>query len=271
MTRWPGLLIGYSLLVLYGSFLSGCLTASAPGSSPGFSELSLNSSDGRQQVRSQTEGGTSRLQLLSSSGKQPPATLELPGEVAWLGWHPSNELLIVTSELKGYSFGANYKVQLYRWNGQTPPSSRLLTDTSLKPLTLARWQARLTALPAPVLGPQGDVLAFLRLHDPPAFDPYLKVVLISLDGEGEMVLGSQAMSGAPLAFSADGETVRWAVGDGQTEEHHPWLGPAGVEDSTKGEVSGTVDPALLQMRQLLLQRLINQDDYRQQWQTRRQP
>lgn len=270
MTRWPRLLLRSCLLVMFGSFLTGCLTASAPGSSPRLSEFSLNSADGRQQARSQSGGGVSRIELLSPSVEQPSATLDLPGEVVWMAWHPSSDLLLVTSEIQAYSFGANFKVQLYRWNGQDPPSSRLLTDTTLKPLTLARWQTRLPALPGPVLSPQRDVLAFLRLHDPPAFDPYLKVVLISLDGKGELVLGNQAMPGVPLSFTADGETLRWAEGDGRTVEVQPWLGPSGLNEIEK-EATESVDPALLQMRQLLLQGLLNQDDYRLQWQQRRQP
>lgn len=270
MSRWLKGMIRYGLLLLFGSALTGCLGSGGVTSNPLSCEHGLTRADGRLQVRSQSVGGVSHLQLLDPSGMQPPATLQLPGEVTWLGWHPSNEILIVAAEIKPYSFGANYKVQLYRWNGRTQPSSRLLTDASLKPLTLARWQAGLTALPRPVLGPQGDVLAFLRLHDPPAFDPYLKLVLISLDGEGEMVLGSQAMPGAPLTFSADGESLSWTEGDGRIVDVHPWFGAVGL-DHPHGEAMESVDPVLLQMRQLLFQGLLNRDDYRQQWLQRRQP
>lgn len=263
-------LIRCCLLLLASGLISGCLGAGGAALGSASFERTLNGANGRLQVRSQSGSGASQVELLGPSGEQPSATFNLPGDVTWLGWHPSNDLLIVTTELKRYSFGANYKVQLYRWSGWTPPSSLLLTETTLKPLTLARWETRLLELSAPVLGPQGDVLAFLRLHDPPAFDPYLRVVLTSLEGEGERVLGDQAMPGTPISFSADGETVRWAAGDGQTAEIHPWLGASGLKDSM-GKVDGRVDPALLQMRQLLLKGLLEQDDYRQQWQKRRAP
>lgn len=269
MTRWVINWVRWGLTMVLGGFLVGCLPPGA-SSIPTSTERSLVSADGFRQVRSHSSGGSSGLELLRPSGDQPAAPLNLAGEITWLGWHPSQDLLIVTTELKGYSFGGNYKVRLYRWDGFSAPSSRLLSETTLKPLTLKRWGSRLTALPAPVLSPQGEALAFLRLHDPPAFDPYLKVVLISLAGEGEMVLESQAMPGNAVSFSPNGERVSWTASEGKAVAVYPWLGPLGADDPHV-LAEETVNPRLLQLRPLLLQGLLSQADYHQQWLKRGQP
>ena len=249
---------------------AGCLSAGAPPALTGDAqEHSLRRPDGALVAQVRTEGQNSLVRLSTRAG-QAVAALKLPGEFAGQAWHPSGELLIVTTTLKHYSFGANYQVRLHRWDGKSEPESRNLGDTTLKPLTLARWKTKLHALPKPALSPQGDVLVFLRLHDPPAFDPYLKVTLLHLDTPGELVLGSQAMPGAAPGFSADGEVVSWQAGGGQAVQVQPWLGGE-VNPGAEAQETVSIDPVLLDLRRLLVQGLLSPEDYRQQWLHRRQP
>lgn len=257
-------------LMSFALIFAGCLSAGPPlATSTGTPELSLGRPDGALFAQVRAVGPDSRIGLSTPAG-QSVAALDLPGQVDWLAWHPSGDLLIVTTSLKHYSFGTNYQLQLHRWDGKAQPLSRTLADTSLKPLTLFRWGSQLHSLPKPALSSQGDVLAFLRLHDPPAFDPYLKVILLHLDAPGELVLGSQSMPGAALNFSGDGEVLSWSAGVGQTVAVQPWLG--GTDPGEAGAAAASMaDPLLLELRRLQIQGLLSPEDYRQQWQKRRQP
>lgn len=258
-------------LLAFPLLLAGCLSADqAVATSTVAQELSLRRPDGGQVAGVKVVGANSQVSLNTSTG-QAVASLELPGQVSWLGWHPGGDLLVVTTFLKHFSFGANYQLQLHRWDGQTKPLSRTLADTTLKPLTLAIWGAQLSAVAKPTLSPQGDVLAFLKLHDPPAFDPYLKVAVLQLETPGEMVLGSQAMPGAALRFSADGEVLSWLIFKGEKVQVQPWLGGTDRVETAGQATGAVVDPVLLELRSLRLQGLIGPEDYRQQWQKRRQP
>lgn len=270
MSRGFSLLLRCCCLFLV-LLLCGCLAAGPPAATRSASpDQSLPNADGTLHAHTRAAGSESLILLTSATGAS-VATLPLPGRVAWLAWHPGGELLIVTTILKHYTFGATYLVRLHRWNGQAPPLSRTLADTTLKPLTLATWAAQLSTLPQPALGPQGDVLAFLRLHDPPAFDPYLKVILMALDGPGELALGRQTMPGAALSFSADGEVLSWSATTGDTISVQPWLGEMVPAEPGQRATAAGVDPVLLGLRPLLLQGLLSPEDYRRQWQQRRQP
>lgn len=264
------LLLTRCCCVLLVLLISGCLAAGPPAATVTDSpEHSLRSPDGVLLAQSRTKGSDSLI-LLNSETEQSVVSIALPGRVAWMAWHPAGDLLVVTTSLQQYSFGTSYQVWLHRCNGQSQPLTRTLADTTLKPSTLAAWGGQLPSLSQPVLGPQGDVLAFLRLHDPPAFDPYLKVMLLHLDGPGEMALGRQPLPGATLSFSRDGEVLSWSPGSGQTFQVQPWLGST-VVMTTAAQPSESVDPVLLELRPLLLQGLLSPEDYRQQWQQRRQP
>lgn len=250
--------------------LAGCLPGAAPAAlTAGPKEYSLSRPDGALVAQVRAVGPGSLVSLSTPAG-QTVATLNLPGQIAFQSWHPGGDLLIVTTTLKDYTFGTNYQLQLHRWDGKTEPRSRILCDTTLKPLTLARWKTQLHALPKPALSPQGDVLVFLRLHDPPAFDPYLKVTLFHLEGPGELVLGSQGMPGTTPSFSVDGEVVSWQPAGEQAVQVQPWLGGE-VEAGAGVRETASIDPVLLELRRLLIQGLLSPEDYRRQWLQRRQP
>lgn len=256
-----------SLILLF----SGCLAAGPPAATfRGSPEHSPPNPDGTVLAQARAAGSDSLILLTSETGLS-VASLTLPGQVAWLAWHPGGDLLVVTTTLKHFSFGANYQLQLHRWDGQAQPLSRTLTDTTLKPLTLAIWGEQLSAVAKPTLSPQGDVLAFLKLHDPPAFDPYLKVAVLHLEAPGELLLGSQAMPGADLKFSADGEVLSWLIFKGETFQVQPWLGGTDRIETEGQGTEAVVDPVLLGLRSLRVQGLIGPEDYRNQWQKRRQP
>ncbi len=248
--------------ILLALLSAGCL--SRPQTRPQAHPIVVAEPGIQAEVTAVPEGSLVRWK---GPGSSEIAHLTLPGTVSWLARHPAGDLVLLSTRIKRFSFGANYSVHLYRWDGQTPPAARLLYDTTLKPLTLTRWEYRLARLPAPQLSPQGEALALLRLHDPPAFDPYLRVILVSLDGPGELVVGSQSMPGAPLAFSADGEMLTWTEPGAPEARVWPWLGEAPGRDGTESPAAG----ALLELRRLRLQGLIGVEDYRRQWQRRNQP
>ena len=132
-------------------------------------------------------GERTRLFLLQAG--EPPRQVELPGRLDGLARGADGALLAVTTRLQRFYFGANLSSRLYRWDGAAPPSERLLNDVSLKPLTVRQWGERLFDQLQPDFSPLGDIVVFSRLHDPPAFSPYLQLVQLHLGGGEPVVLG----------------------------------------------------------------------------------
>lgn len=121
------------------------------------------------------------------------------------------EWLIFVSSLDTFRFGANLNSRLLRWNGVDPPVEQRLNDATIDRKTLAAGMPLLATL-RPQLSPFGDELLFWRLHDPPAFDPNIRLVLRHLESGSERIIVTLPGTGGAAAYLDGGTTV--AHGDG---------------------------------------------------------
>jgi hypothetical protein len=167
-------------------------------------------------------GDHSLLRLHALSGAVLAETT-VPGEVRDLFWPGEGGLLFAATTLRRHSFGGGFLLTLYRWSGTGAPQGTPLHDVTLKPLTLRQWGGLLGRIPALALSPLGDEIAYGRLHDPPAFSPYLRLVVRHLESGAEREVTSRPLPGAGALFAADGEGLLYDDGP-VTRAIEPWSG-----------------------------------------------
>lgn len=173
-------------------------------------------------VVSATAGQTMLARYPLAGGASVSTTL--PGDPVAVFWPRPEEVLAVSAELKVYSFGGNLATRLASWDGNHPPQLQTLHDATLKPLTLRNWGGMLAASAHPVLAPTGDELLYARLHDPPEFPPYLKLVLRHLQSGEERLLDSVNLFSAGGRFAGSDDTIYVADGERETRRLDPWSG-----------------------------------------------
>jgi len=161
----------------------------------------------------------SRLQRIATSNGKVLAEISFSGRCEALLSRQGEWLAFVTT-VETFRFGGNLRSRLLRWDGKQAPIEELLNDVTLDRSTLAEKET-LWATLRPQLSPHGDEILFLRLHDPPAFDPYMAVVLRHLEtGSERTVAKLPKMSGAAI-YLDDGELI--AYGDGlMVRVVEPW-------------------------------------------------
>jgi len=114
-----------------------------------------------------------RLVLYTSQGVLLYETL-LPVALSQMVWSDRGDLLVTGFALKVYSFGGNLRQGLYKVTREEVLET-VLSDTTLKPSTLKSLVSIMQKVQPVVFSPQGDELVFAKLHDPPAFQPYLQL------------------------------------------------------------------------------------------------
>jgi hypothetical protein len=186
------------------------------------------SPDGLRLAAADRDLETTRLTLLSENGTL-LAEASVPGIIDCLLWDGDDSILAIAVTIQIYSFGGNLSATLVRWDGEGSPSATLLYETSLKPLTLRTWGERLYSLPQLALSPWGDELLFARLHDPPAFNPYLKIVVRHRQSGAERVVASVALTSAGAGYLGDGERILYGDGSRRTLDAPPWGGETAFE------------------------------------------
>ena len=159
----------------------------------------------------QQENST-RLELRDRTGAR-LAEVVLPGLPDRLFWSTESGLLVITSQLKLYSFGGDLTLQLHRWDGQTEPATVTLHNATIKPLTAKSWQQGLLYGSQAVLSPTGDQLLYLRLHDPPAFNGRYRLTLRHIESGAEKQIASLPLTTRATQFIDD---ERILVDDGST-------------------------------------------------------
>jgi hypothetical protein len=176
--------------------------------------------------------GETAVRLLDPAGRPGEETV-VAGEVHRICWLPGDGLLFAATTLKVYSFGGGFSLTLFRWDGRGAPQATSLHEVTLKPLTLRQWGGVIHRTPGLALSPLGDEILYARLHDPPAFSPYLKLIVRHLETGGERVVASVPLPGATAVFAPDGETVLY--GDGrQVHTVEAWTGREGESRPTPG-------------------------------------
>lgn len=170
------------------------------------------------------EQGESRLAVFDRRGallsEQP-----LPGRLLSLSWSARHDLLAFGYQLKVYSFGANLTQWLVRSDAQTT-TTIVLGDVTLRPATAKRLAKDLPALLAAAFSPDGDELVFLRLHDPPEFSPYLRLLYRNWQAPGERKLLDLALQPVAIDWEPTGEAIVWWYGAQQPQRFELWPPPA---------------------------------------------
>lgn len=163
----------------------------------------------------------SLLRRYSASSGELLAEISLSGRCEALLSREGEWLAFVTS-VQTFRFGGNLRSSLLRWDGVHAQESSLLNDTTLDRSTLSVKESLLATLLRPQLSPYGDELLYLQLRDPPAFDPYLMVVLRHLEtGSERLVAKLPKLTGAAVYFDG-GDLVAYGDGIRQVNIVDPW-------------------------------------------------
>lgn len=107
----------------------------------------------------------------------------LPVVASNMVWSGNGDLLVAGYVLKVYSFGSNLQQSLAVIKGENFNLLQL-TDATLKPGTTKVLKPVLQKVLPVLFSEQGDELIYVRLHDPPEFAPYLKVVYTNWQAGG---------------------------------------------------------------------------------------
>lgn len=164
------------------------------------------------------DGG--RLRRYAPGSGEVLAEIAFPGRCEALLSREGEWLAFLTT-LQSFRFGGNLRSRLLRWDGVNPPGESLLNDMTLDRSTLAERGSLLSTL-RPQLSPYGDEILFLRLHDPPAFDPYLAVVLHHIEtGSDRLVVKLPQLRGA-ATYLGGGELIAYGDGIDLVKIVDPW-------------------------------------------------
>lgn len=180
------------------------------------------SADGKKIAAAYAVSTGSRLRLLVPGSPAPVAETTVPGRIQQLFCRDDGQVLAVASLLQTFSFGGNFTTSLHRWDGLHSPTATVINDVSVKPLTLQTYGATLFDLVQPQLAPLQDEILFTRLHDPPAFAPYLKLVQYHLVTDRSRVIETLPLTSPGGRYLTAGESLVVADGQEITRQLDPW-------------------------------------------------
>lgn len=162
------------------------------------------------------------IRVFSAAGV-PGEEITLPGRVVALAWRSNTEILAALVEIDLYTFGASHRAWLQLWRpGEGESLSSKLGDATLKPLTVRDWGSRINQVITLDIAPAGDEIVFTRLHDPPAFPPYLAIVQRHLETGRERLIAKVDLFSAGARYAKDGERLIYGDGDRRTVRVDPW-------------------------------------------------
>jgi hypothetical protein len=130
----------------------------------------------------------------------------IPVALSQLYWSSRGDLLAVGFVLKVYSFGGNLRQLLYRIDDDALVET-LLTDSTLRPSLAKQVKPLLHNLLPVSFSPQGDELVFLRLHDPPEFLPYFRLLYQNWQADKPRELYKTHLQAMSFNWEPSGNTV----------------------------------------------------------------
>jgi hypothetical protein len=160
----------------------------------------------------------SLLALYGPDGKE-KRNARIPLPTTSLGW-AQGELLALSTEIRQFRFGGNVKVVLYRWQGKEPQSA-VLYDNTLRPAVMKKVDT-IRKIVRLVVSPWEDEILYPQIHDPPAFQPNMRLALHNLVTGAERVFETAVPLTAAAVYSPDGETVIAGSGEAETSIFDPW-------------------------------------------------
>lgn len=166
--------------------------------------------DGRTLAAAFIEGEKTTLRLFAE-GKFKAET-KVQGRVSGLAWQSEGSLLALVIRHETFRFGTRLTEVLARWDGKSEPDETTLCDTTMVPGTAAKWGASFGRSLTFALSPLQDEILYARLHNPPAYDPHIKVMLRHLDSGQERLIAEVSLLSGGGRFNGRGDRV--LVGDG---------------------------------------------------------
>jgi len=157
------------------------------------------SPDGKRLAAAFAGSGKSLIGLYAPDGSKLGNT-ELPGTIGNLSWRSPDELLIASAVLTTYTFGSDFQQFLSRWDGTATPTTTRVHNATLRPSTVHQLGTNIARIFTIATNPLGDAVAFTRLHDPPQFTPYLRVMLRHLDTGSEIEITNISLNNSAFAF-----------------------------------------------------------------------
>jgi hypothetical protein len=179
------------------------------------------SSDGKQLAAAFPLGQEAELRIYDRQGNVQAQT-RLAGRVSGLAWRPSSEILAFAVKQQVYSFGANLAEVLYLWDGKSEPVLTGLHETTLLPAILKRWEGGLRHALTFAVSPLDDEIVYARIYAPPAFAPYLKLMLRNLESGREREVATASLLSAGVFFPGNGEGILYGDGEGASRLLDPW-------------------------------------------------
>jgi hypothetical protein len=179
------------------------------------------SRDGKQLAAAFVQGKDAVVRRYERQGSLQAETL-ISGRVTGLAWRGTSELLVFCVRFHQYSFGVHMAEVLYSWDGTNTSVTTSLYDATLKQGTMNQWGDLIQRTLSFRLSPLQDEILYIHFHDPPAFVPYMKLVLRNLVNGKEREVAEVTLSSYGGVFSRDGEYILY--GDGERESHmmDPW-------------------------------------------------
>ena len=178
------------------------------------------SPDGKRLAAALPGGDSTTLAIFSRQGES-IAKAPVPGRVTRIEWVSPADLVALGVGTRRFSFGDAITATLYRWDGTAAPQATTLFETTVKPLTIRQWGERVITSISMTISPERDEMLYTRLHDPPAFSPYLRIILRNLDSGAERDVATVPLSSGGGRFVGTGERI--VYGDGSSSKlMEPW-------------------------------------------------
>jgi hypothetical protein len=176
--------------------------------------------DGNRLAAAFPQGERTTLRIFHGQGTNTCKTT-IDGHVTTIAWLNSEELLAGALTLEPHSFGIIVKEYLYRWNGTGKAAATFIGDTTVRPF-IGKWPKQVLYRTFTFsLSPLGEEMVYTRLHDPPQFTPYLKVMIRNLHNGAEMEVATAAVGSGTPVYATDGESIIYEDGI-YTQRVDPW-------------------------------------------------
>ena len=161
-----------------------------------------------------------RVSLYSAKGDV-LRQLVLPVALTRMTWSTRGDLLATGLALKNYTFGGNLRQALYRIDMEDTWET-LLTDSTLRPSLVKQLAPVIGTLQPVAFSPDGDELAYLHLHDPPEFAPYLELKYRNWQSDEERTLQRLPQQAWRLAWGSSDDSIELlAANDSHVFELYP--------------------------------------------------
>jgi hypothetical protein len=179
------------------------------------------SPDGAKLAAAFSAGGGSVLRLFDREGAVQAET-RVPGRVNALAWGAPPEVMAFVVTRQVYRFGTNLAEVLHRWDGKGKPTSTPLSETTLMPASLPMQEQIIRNNLTFAVSPLHDEILYTRLYAPPAFTPYLKLILRNLENGREREVGTASPFSAGGLFSGSGDWIVYGEGESESRQIDPW-------------------------------------------------